>query len=103
MRLALSVKPPVVSRLQESARVDTHFYTVKEAADLLRCSSSFLYGLLASGRLKHYVLGEGQGGVRISSDQIDDYLRSVERGGPRPAESPAPMYRRKKFVFLPPS
>ncbi len=54
---------------------------VKEVAEYLNVSESFVYGLLQSGRLKHHVLGKGQGGKRISMEQIQEYLQSVERGG----------------------
>lgn len=56
----------------------------RDVAKRLNCSLSFVYGLLDSGRLKHYVLGPGQGGKRVSEEQLQAYLQSVERGGEQP-------------------
>ena len=39
--------------------------TVAQVAERLNCSESFVYGLLASGELRHFVLGRGQGGKRV--------------------------------------
>src|SRR5687768_7721130 len=54
---------------------------VPEVAELLGCSPSFVYNSIADGSLKHYRLGKGQGGIRVSQEQIDEYLQSAERGG----------------------
>jgi excisionase family DNA binding protein len=84
--------------------------TVRQVAERLHCSEGFVYGLLASGRLRHHVLGAGQGGKRVSDDQLTDYLRSTERGGGLDSPKPAPTGRRHDrscsnatgFLFLPP-
>jgi len=58
---------------------------VNEVAKHLGVSESFVYALLQSGRLKHHVLGKRQGGKRVSMEQLEEYLRSVEKGGgPQP-------------------
>jgi excisionase family DNA binding protein len=80
-------------------------YTVKETADRLNVSISFVYGLIASGRLKHYVLGAGRGGKRVSDAQLDEYLKSVERGGgkattARYADTAKPMVIKLKHLDL---
>jgi excisionase family DNA binding protein len=66
---------------------------VKEVAKYLNASESFVYALLESGRLKHHVLGKGQGGKRVSMDQIQQYLQCVEKGGisqPKPKQPVTP-------------
>lgn len=62
----------------------TFLMTVAEVAKRLQCSESFVYQLLSSGELKHYGLGQGQGGKRISEEQLEEYLASRERGGSDP-------------------
>lgn len=62
---------------------------VKDVAEFLNASESFVYALLDSGRLRHHVLGRGQGGKRVSMEQIHEYLQSVEKGGePQPKPKP---------------
>jgi excisionase family DNA binding protein len=51
---------------------------VKQVASRLEVSSATIYSLIASGRLRHYRIGNGRGVVRISEDQLADYLRSAE-------------------------
>jgi excisionase family DNA binding protein len=65
--------------------LEKQLLTVADVAERLKCSGSFVYGLLKSGEMKHYVLGKGQGGVRISEEQLQDYLKRRERGGEGPA------------------
>ena len=74
--------------------------TVKEVAGFLHVSDSFVYALLGSGRMKHHVLGKGQGGKRVSMEQLQEYLQNVERGGelqPKP-KSPAKPIKLKHLV-----
>lgn len=47
----------------------------------LSTSESFVYGLIADGRLKHFRLGKGQGGLRVSEEQLQAYLLLSEEGG----------------------
>ena len=42
--------------------------TVREVSEFLKVSDSFVYALLQSGRMKHHVLGRGQGGKRVSME-----------------------------------
>lgn len=55
----------------------------------LTVSESFVYALIGDGRLKHYRLGKGQGGLRVSEGQLQEYLLSREEGGD-PVTPPAP-------------
>lgn len=54
--------------------------TVRDAAKRLRASISFVYARLADGSLPHYRLGDGQGGIRISEEQLERFLRSRQVG-----------------------
>ena len=63
---------------------------IKDVAKRLNASPSFVYDLL-SHELKHYRLGKGQGGVRVSEEHLQEYLDRKEKGGE--SRSPAP------FVF----
>ena len=58
------------------------FYLVAEVAETLRLSESQVYALINSGRLRCHRLTTGrQGGIRISDEQLRDYLAStVEQG-----------------------
>ena len=72
---------------------------VKEVAEYLKVSESFVYALLQSGRLKHHVLGRGQGGKRVSMEQVQDYLRQTEQGGVL-APEPKPTTPRSAFKHM---
>ena len=68
---------------------------VKEVAEYLNVCDSFVYALMDSGRLKHHVLGKGQGGKRVSMEQIQQYLQSVEKGGDPEPKPKAPAQKIK--------
>jgi excisionase family DNA binding protein len=73
---------------------------VREVARRLSCSESLVRAIIASGRLKHYRLGEGQGGIRVSEEQLHEFLRTSEEGeGPSPP-SPKPSVRRTPLKHL---
>lgn len=55
--------------------------TVAEVAERLKVSESFVYARMKDGSLKHFVLGHGQGGKRVSEEQLQEYLSQRERGG----------------------
>lgn len=62
---------------------------VSRVSEILSCSESFVYARIADGSLKHFRLGAGQGGIRVSEEQLQEYLQSRERGGkPEPAAPP---------------
>jgi excisionase family DNA binding protein len=48
---------------------------VKEAAERLEVSTATVYALVASGRLRCHRIGIGRGAIRISDDQLADYLK----------------------------
>jgi excisionase family DNA binding protein len=48
---------------------------VKEAADRLDVSIATVYALVASGRLRCHRIGIGRGAIRISEEQLTDYLK----------------------------
>jgi len=55
----------------------------------LSVSEAFVYALIAKGRLKHYRLGSGQGGLRVSEGHLQDYLKASEKcREPEPAAPP---------------
>ena len=72
---------------------------VSEVADRLRCSPSTVYALVAQGTLGHFRIGLGRGGIRVSEEQIDAYLKSQEKGGGR-TQSPAPKTLMPKLKHL---
>ncbi len=55
--------------------------TVQQVAERLSVSDSFVYARIADGSLKHFRLGNGQGGVRVSEAHLQVFLRNRERGG----------------------
>ena len=63
--------------------------TVEDVARRLKASDSFVYGAIASGRLTHHRLGKGQGGIRVSEEQLAAFLRVTERGGEEASVPPA--------------
>jgi excisionase family DNA binding protein len=75
---------------------------VAVAAWRLSASESFVYQLINDGRLKHYRLGTGQGGLRVSEEQLQEYLATQEEGGasrPKP-ERAAPARKTLKHLSL---
>ena len=52
--------------------------TVRQAADRLEVSQSLVYGLIASGKLKHYRIGKGRGCIRIADEHVVEFLRGAE-------------------------
>jgi excisionase family DNA binding protein len=60
--------------------MDVNYLTVAEVADLLRVSDSTIRRSIRSGRLDVYRVGK-QGQIRISRDQLDNYLASMSSNG----------------------
>lgn len=48
--------------------------TIKQVADRLEISASTVYALVASGKLLASRHGVGRGCIRISEDQVQDYM-----------------------------
>jgi excisionase family DNA binding protein len=80
--------------------------TVEDVATRLNVSDKFVYGVIATGRLKHHRLGKGQGGIRVSEEQLAEFLRLTARGGEEDTPQPPPKVKtkvqEKAFSFLPP-
>jgi excisionase family DNA binding protein len=70
-------------------------FTVAQVAERLNVSESFVRGLLRSGRLRFHRLGKGQGGIRVSEEQLQAFLCGTEsKGGaslPPPRPKPPPL------------
>jgi len=45
---------------------------------------------VAQGRLQHFRIGLGRGGIRVSEEQINAYLQSREAGDKRAKPPPVP-------------
>jgi excisionase family DNA binding protein len=56
--------------------------TVRQAAQRLEVSASTVYALVASGKLRCSRIGLGRGVIRITEDQLSDYLRGAEPSPP---------------------
>jgi excisionase family DNA binding protein len=55
------------------------FYTVNELKDLLKLSTSQVYALIETGRLKcHRFTTRTSGAIRVSQGQLDEYLNATE-------------------------
>ena len=55
----------------------------------LSVSESFVYQAINEGRMKFFRLGKGQGGLRVSEQQLQDFLAKQEEGGePQPETIP---------------
>ena len=87
--------------VEESEKAKTEMMTIKGVAQRLNTSESFVYSVIANGRLKHHRLGKGQGAIRVSESQLAAFLSDTERGA-APLEPPTPPAPPKKtFRHLP--
>ena len=83
------------------AKAHPEMMTVADLATVSQLSESYWYQAIAEGRCQHYRFGKGQGGIRVSVEQYEVFLKAIERGGePVKAETPTP--RPEKFHHLPP-
>lgn len=59
--------------------------TVKETASILGVSLGSVYALVHSGQLDHRRIGTGRGTIRISEEDLEQYLEDsrVTTPGPR--------------------
>lgn len=48
--------------------------TVREVADRLKCAASTVYQLVETGRLGAFHIGPNGGSIRVSEDQLKQYL-----------------------------
>ena len=56
--------------------------TVRQAAERLEVSLSLAYLLIAEGKLRAMRHGIGRGTIRITEDQLEEYLRSAGNAEP---------------------
>ncbi len=55
--------------------------TIAYLADRTGFSRSFWHQAVADGRIRHHRFGKGQGGIRITEEQYQEFLRATEKGG----------------------
>jgi excisionase family DNA binding protein len=70
--------------------------TVRQAAQRLEVSISTVYALVASGKLRCSRIGLGRGVIRISEEQLVEYLRAAElvvAPPPAPPAGPGPKLK----------
>jgi len=58
---------------------DDEVYTATEVAELLKCSLTTVYQLVADGQLKSFRLGGKLGQYRIRRFSIDEYIANKEK------------------------
>lgn len=73
-------------------------YTVKTAAKELRISVSLVYGLCASGKIRHERHGLGRGVIRIAKEALDEYRQICTKG--ETSMPPKQNIRKRKFEHL---
>jgi excisionase family DNA binding protein len=66
--------------------------TVKEAAKRLEISPSLVYLLISEGKLRCVRHGIGRGVIRITEEQLEQYIRQAE-GGSAAARQPLKWIR----------
>jgi excisionase family DNA binding protein len=62
----------------------------KEVAARLSVSQATVYALVASGRLRHCRVGLGRGAIRVTEEQLEEYIRSSEH---YVADAPEPVHQ----------
>lgn len=55
-------------------------FTVAQAAELMQISNSLLYALIEKRKIRHHRLGVGHGAIRISQQDIHEFLDSTTVG-----------------------
>jgi excisionase family DNA binding protein len=70
--------------------------TVKVVAERLALSVSKVYQLIEVGDLAHYRLG---GAIRVSDEQLTEYLQGTERKPGRPQSKPGSRPRLKHLTL----
>jgi excisionase family DNA binding protein len=56
-----------------------HLLTVREAAEKLHCSPGTVYSLCGRGVLAHHRIGSERGAIRISEEQLTEFLSASTR------------------------
>lgn len=55
-------------------------FTIAEVAERLRVSASTVYNLVENGQLECHRIGIGRGTIRISEEQVREYLERSRAG-----------------------
>jgi len=56
--------------------IDLKFYTIEEAASILKITPSTLYKYIWAGTITHYHrIGKGRGSIRFTAEDIQNVLR----------------------------
>lgn len=71
--------------------------TVKQIAEYLAVSETVIYRLIDSGTLKAHRIGVGRGTIRVSDDQLQEYLSSVETKAASDPTLPKLRFRHLSF------
>jgi excisionase family DNA binding protein len=69
-------------------------------AAALSVSRSLVYDLIEKGKLPHYKVGVGRGAIRVSEDDVVEFLRTRRRDLPIENENPAKRRPRQKLRHL---
>jgi len=78
----------------------TPLLTIAEVAEWLRVSRTTVYQLVDSGVLVAHRIGAGRGALRVSEDDLEDYLARVRQEKPTAASAPKPPARRLRHLRL---
>jgi excisionase family DNA binding protein len=74
---------------------------VGETSERLEVSKATVYALVASGKLRCSRIGVGRGVIRISEEQLAEYLRGAETKAVDRSTAPAPPPFKLKHLRLP--
>ena len=77
----------------------TPLLTVREVAEILRVSASLVYQLVESRKLASHRIGRGNGAIRISAADVEDYLTQC-RNERQEEDTPKPSRPRLKHLKL---
>jgi excisionase family DNA binding protein len=69
-------------------------FTVNDVAAMLKVSRSTVYNAIESGALPHHRFGKGRGAIRISDEQLQQYLSNT-----KVAEAPATSVPLKEVKY----
>jgi excisionase family DNA binding protein len=90
----------VASSAGPNSSVKEESVTVRDVARRLEISVSLVYQLVESEKLRCTRHGLGRGVIRVSDEQMADYLAMAERGSrPAPPESTPSRTRLKPIRF----
>ena len=73
--------------------------TIRDVAGRLKCAASTVYQLVETGKLGAFRIGPNGGGIRISEQQLEEYLESC-RVAPQERIARKPPRPRLKHIRL---